>query len=341
MRLLSFFGFGRRGGDARDSRLKLTDDEFLRRVRPGGLDWSRSVDELQAAYGVAPCETTQAVYLPPTTVLTPFPIRFFIRVPGMLDPYPPTTYTADIDLHGDAKENLHAVGGPLTDLLGKSNYPNASSNVIGMGWKLGVFTLELFAWPRHLNKPDTRTGAWLKVSSGVSHCPPDDTLLAVPGLPAADRLRLPPAPPQGAPGWRLSPTWPLTRANFTARQNPPGAFDACDDANPLIWRDAAAGRVGVSGRTVSLAFDRARCIELQEHHLSPGRGNYGYRDLDIVFSKREFVAGAPPHGAGISWAECCQVNLARVVWDGDITPLTETLAAFWNLPVTKHYGMND
>lgn len=294
--------------------------ELLDVLRAGGLDWSRTVETLYLEYGSAPYQSGQAVFLPPTTALTPFPVAFHVRVPSESDVSPPRTYDAEIDLHGDAMLNFHSVVTALTERLGRPERRNWSVNIDERSWTVGELTLSAVVFPPRRNKPGTSPAVRLTITSAVPHNPPDDSLRAVAALPPADRLhwsRLPPA------RW----AWPLTRENFAARLNPPGLFDSVDNARPLVWRDESRGRIGVTGRAVSLVIERERVTALEQHHLSPGRTGEGVRTLELAVATR-----VSPRSL---------LLLARVDWRESVDPLATALAAFWTLPLASFDGMND
>lgn len=313
-RLFSFLGFGARP-ESRDSP-RITEAALLDRLRPAAIDWSRSVDDLRREFGVAPCgKNSQAVYLPPTTALTPFPLRFYVRIPGTVDHCPPQSYCADVDVHGIAQANFSAVREPLDDLLGGST-DDSASNTLGRKWTLGTLTVRACVWPRRLNDSDTRVDAFVTLASSVPHAPPDESLRNVPTLTPDCLLDAPALPP----GWG----WNLTISNFTTRRNPPGVFDTLADGAPLIWRDPAHDRFGITGHDVSFVFARSDVSRLEVRDEPPDRSPWCSRGIDVVLRRMDGSISRVPLGdAGCHMNDWSQADPSR---------LTDRLAEFWGLP---------
>lgn len=314
-RLLSFLGLGLR--PPAPSLPRIPESQLLELFRAAGLDWSRSVDVLVDEYGATPFgEHSSAVYLPPTTALTPYPIRFYVRFPGMHDHCPPSQYCADIAIHGDAAANLRAVREALDDLLG-GGADDATSNSIGQKWEIGVFRIAVAVWPRRLNSADTRTDAFLTVTSRIPHAPPDDSLRAIASLSDGEVLSTAPRTPAG---W----VWHLSRENFATRRNPPGCFDSIDDVRPLLWQDTATDRIGITGRDVSFCFSRSGVRSLEVLDEPPDRSPWCSRGIEILLQRR---------GGGVNRVTLGQAGCHMNNWSAaDPTALARELAAFWNVP---------
>src|SRR6185369_3082349 len=149
-RLLAFFTVAERDESLWPTARSERPDEaaLLSQLNAAGLDWRRSVESLRAAdtFGISK-PIQNAIYLPPTTALTPFPIEFYVRPGyGQLDQCPPNEYTADIDLYGDAICNFRAVGDSLIKLLGNGRR-ESTSNAINLVWEFGDLRAILIAWP--------------------------------------------------------------------------------------------------------------------------------------------------------------------------------------------------
>ncbi len=172
-------------------------------------------------------------------------------------------------------------------------------------------------WPRKWNSPDTRVDAFLTLTSSVPHAPPDESLHSVPGLATDDVLATPDLPP----AW----SWYLSRGNFTTRLNPPGVFDAIDDAQPMIWRDPAHDRVGITGREVSFAFLRNDVNRLEIKDEPPDRSPWCARGIEVLIRRKD---GATSRVA-LGDAGCHMNDWAQA----DPSQLLARLAGFWNVPL--------
>ena len=291
---------------------------LLSKLDAAGLDWRRSVESLRAAetFGFAK-PIPSAIYLPPTTALTPFPIVFYVRPGyGQLDQCPPHEYTADIDLHGDAIRNFHAVGDCLIKLLGNGRR-ESTSNAISLVWEVAEIRAILIAWPPHMDVSNKHPRVLLRLISRIPRTPPDESLRGVPGLGSDSYLNLKSRLPTG---W----SWELTRENFAAVRNPADAFREIDPDRPLIWRDQSTDRFGISGREVSLAFSRGQVAGVAADDEFPDRGDGGQRGIAMMLSST---------GSGADRIRLGAVRTSLEEWHlMDLSPVIKELAGFWNVP---------
>lgn len=290
---------------------------LLSRLSAAGLDWRRSIETLRAEDTVDIANRIRnAIYIPPTNTLTPFPIQFYVRPGcGQLDCSPPNEYTADIDLHGDAIRNFRAVGDSLIALFGNGRR-ESTSNAISLVWEVGDIHAMLIAWPPHMDVSNKNTRVLLRIISRVPRTLPDESLHDVLRLDSDCYLNLKSRLPTG---WR----WELTRQNFAAARNPVDAFREVDTDRALIWRDPSTDSFGISGREVSLVFSKGQVSGLAADDDFPERGGSGQRGIALMLSPR--VAGADRIRLGSVWTPFEQ-------WHSmDLVPLIEELAGFWNV----------
>lgn len=295
----------------------VSEAEFLERIGPAGLDWRRTVDELCDLYGTqAISEHASATYLPATTILTSMPIRFCVRLPTAHDHRPPEEYGADVDAVGDAERNFDWLIGDLSPLLGSGSCC-ATSNTMGRAWELGALRVRAVAWPRRLNGSDARPDAHLTIRSSVPRDPPDESLRSVAALDESSRVAaLNPLPP----GW----LWHLRRENFATAANPAGVFEAMVGASPILWRDDATGRIGLSGAAVSFVFPRSAVTSLGLRDQPPDRSPWCSRGIEVLLRRKR---------GGITRVALGDAHCHMNDWSiADPTDLARRLAAFWNVP---------
>lgn len=332
--LLGLGGAGQGGGGRSRSASPLSEQQFLDLLAPAGIDWRLTTAEVAERCGSSNYYNwVDVAYLPPTTALTPFPLRF--HVPLREDAWDDCvrTYSADFNDHRNARHNFDAVAGGVSAVLGPGER-GQSSNCHGMSWTIGTISVRVHAWPPELNQrtrnviweadPDSRHMATIHVESAVPRWPADESLSRVAALPASDRLDLAalhPSIADGAFDWSVGP------GVFSARPNPPG-LELFDGATPLIWRDAGSARVGITVRAATLPLQADRLIMLQSFVASRARG-LGYAMLSLRHNTSlgkprtlTLATGGPSSGEAIE-------------------RLASELGRFWNVPTERSYGIDD
>lgn len=301
------------------------DEAGLRqKLLEAGLDFRRTAAEYAEQFGPTRFfNFMDVVYLPAAAVITPFPLRFYVVATEAVFDQPAAAFSADFNLEAEAERNFRALRDAVTTVLG-DGVDATVSNCLGRAWTRGAISVTVRAWPPELNRriqnvvweadPASRHKASVEVATSVPCLTIDPKLAAVLALPNTDRVEM------AATQWNVTPQTPQ------ARLNPDALVAAIGSGQVVAWRDQGRGRVGLTGREVSLAFEARWLDELRHVIVRPGRGA-GYEVLELAYRN--------------SRGKAVSMTLATRGEDDVLPAIGERLSKFWGVPLRVEYGIDD
>ena len=289
-------------------------EEVLALLAPMGLDWRATSDELASRFGVTGKDALGPfVALPPSTVLTSFPLVFTVRLDEQGRNHPAHYFTAAWNQRGNARANFSELEGELSQTLGPGRRTDVS-NCLQREWLFGEVRATLRAWPPDLNRstlnvlyaedPRRAEEASFTIETERAYLFPDESL---------GQTLSPPTSRLDLSGERFHGICPAT-SRFASRLNPEAVRESLEESSVFAWK--CTDLIGLSTKRLSLVFSRPAAQSLRLDRLTPGRFS-GSSQLVLVDDSA--------HGTAIvngSSTESCD-------------ELAKRLAYFWSLSIEE------